>query len=327
MIDITTISFPPINHFSSTVLLLFVVILIKGLMTRLVNHQPLSFFNFYCKKLSEKVNKAKNPAKQQSIAGFIALVITLAPLIVILSLFEMFIEVPWLWQGCLLYLAIGPFNLATSSKSVAQALVANQNYLAKQTLQPLVLRETEQLSKMGLSKSCIEMQLLKTLQQNFVVIFYFLMFGPLFAFSYRLLLEMHYSWNIKQTAFSSFGQQASILVNLIQWLPVRLFTLLMLIMHSKQNLLLSWRLIKGKIFRLNNDIALHCLALNLQVRLGGVAIYHDEKLRKTSFNDQARQPEPTDIIHTSTQLKYTLIICAVMLIMISVFAFIIQNKL
>jgi len=327
MIDITAISFPPINHFSSTVLLLFVVILIKALMTRLVNHQPLSFFNFYCQKLSEKVNKSQNPAKQQTIAGFVAVVITLSPLMTILWLFELFIEVPWVWQGFLLYLAIGPFNLATTSKSVAQALVANQNYLAKQTLQPLLLRETEQLSKMGLSKSCIEMQLLKTLQQNFVVIFYFLIFGPLVALCYRLILEMHYSWNIKQAAFSSFGKQASILVNLIQWLPVRLFTLLMLIMHSKQNLLLSWRLIKGKFFRFNSDIAIHCLALNLQVRLGGVAMYHGDKLRKISFNDQARQPEPTDIIHTSKQLKSTLILCAVMLIMISVFTFIILDNL
>ena len=327
MIDITAINFPPINIFSSSVLLLFVVIFIKALMTRLVKHQPLSFFNFYCQKLSEKVNKAQNPEKQQVIAGLVAVIITVTPLIVILSLFELFIEVPWLWQGFLLYLALGQFNLATNSKLIAQALVANQNYLAKQTLQPLLLRETDQLSKMGLSKSCIEMQLLKTLQQNFVVIFYFLILGPLTALGYRLLLEMHYSWNVKQTTFSSFGKQANILVNVLQWLPVRLFTLLMLIMHSKQNLLLSWRLIKGKFFRLNNDIALHCLALNLQVRLGGVAMYHGEKLRKTSFNDQARQPEPTDIIHTSTQLKYTLIISAVMLIMISIFAYIIQNKL
>lgn len=327
MIDITAVNFPPINHFSSMVLLLFVVILIKALVTRLVNHQPLRFFNFYCQKLSEKVNKTHNPVKQQVIAGFVAVIITLAPLIVILWLFEMFIEVRWVWQGFLLFLAIGPFNLATSSKSIAQALVANQNYLAKQTLQPLLLRETEQLSKMGLSKSCIEMQLLKMLQQNFVVIFYFLIFGPLAAFSYRLLLEMHYSWNIKQATFSSFGKQTTILVNIFQWLPVRLFTLIMLIMHSKQNLLLSWRLIKSKFFHLNNDIALHCLALNLQVRLGGVAIYQGNKLRKISFNDQARQPEPTDIIHTSNQLKYTLIAFAVMLIMMSGVAFILQKNI
>ncbi len=323
MIDFTAVNLPTINHFSSTVLLLFVVILIKILLSRLLAHQPLSFFGFYCQKLSDKVNKAQNPAKQQMIAGLVAVVITLAPLVAILWLFEMFIEVPWLWQGFLLYLAIGPFNLSANSKHIAQALVANQNYLAKQTLQPLVLRDTTQLSKMGLSKTCIEMQLLKTLQQNFVAVCYFLVFGPLFALSYRLLLEMHYRWNIKESRFIYFGQQANILVNLLQWLPVRLFTLTMLLMHSKQNFLLSWRLIKGKFFQLNNDIALHCFALNLQVRLGGVAMYQQIKLRKPSFNDHARQPEPTDIIHARSQLKYTLIFSSISLVMISIVSFIV----
>jgi adenosylcobinamide-phosphate synthase len=324
MITTTAINLPAMNDFSSTVLLLFAVILIKSLIMRTVSHQPFTFFNFYCQRLSHKVNNAKNPVKQQAIAGATAVVITLLPLMIILSLFELFIEVTWLWQAFLLYLAIGPFNVSASSKSVAQALVANQNYLAKQTLQPLLLRDTEQLSKIGLSKSCIEMQLLKTMQQNFVVIFHFLVFGPLIALAYRLLLEMHYSWNVKQTTFSAFGKQVNILVNLLQWLPVRLFTLMMLCIHSKQNLLLFWRLINGKIFQLNNDIALHCLALNLQVRLGGVAMYGGVKLQKVSFNDQARQPEPTDIIHASTQLKYTLMIYSAMLIIIATLSFLVQ---
>jgi adenosylcobinamide-phosphate synthase len=324
MIATSIIDFSTFNQFSSTVLLLFAVILIKVLVSHLIIHQPFNFFNFYCQKLSNKVNNTQNSVKQQTTAGFIAVVITLVPLIIILWLFEMFIEVPWLWQAFLLYLAIGPFNLIVSSKSVALALVANQNYLAKQTLQPLLLRDTQQLSKIGLSKSCIEMQLLKTMQQNFVVICFFLVFGPLLALAYRLLLEMHYSWNIKQTTFSSFGKQVNILINVLQWLPVRLFTLMMLCIHSKQNLLLFWRLINGKIFQLNNDIALHCLALNLQVRLGGVAMYGGVKLQKVSFNDQARQPEPTDIIHTSTQLKYTLMIYSAMLIITAILGFLVQ---
>ena len=324
MIAITALHFPPINHFSSSVLLLFAVVLLKKLLTRIVNHQPFDFFNFYCQKLSDKVNKAQNPEKQQAIAGLVAVVITLLPLVVILWLFELFIEVPWLWQALLLYLAMGRFNLAASSKSVAQALVANQSYVAKQTLQPLLLRDTAPLSKIGLSKSCIEMQLLRTMQQNFVVICHFLVFGPLAALSYRLLLEMHYSWNVKQKTFRAFGQQVSMLVNVLQWLPVRLFTLIMLLMFSKHNLLLFWRLINDKIFQLNNDIALHCLALNLQIKLGGVAMYEGVKLAKLSFNDHARQPEPTDIIHTSTQLTYTLMICSVLLIIISGLVLVVQ---
>ena len=325
MIKLTEFNLPLINHFSSTVLLLFCVIIIKGLIEHFTEHQPLRFFSFYCRKLSDKVNKAKNSNKQQSIAGLTSIIITLAPIVVILWLFEFFIEVPWLWQGFLLYLALGSFNLMAKSKTIAQALVANQNYLAKQTLKPLMLREIEPLSKMGLSKSCIEMQLLKTLQQTVVVVFYFLLFGPLAAVSYRLILEMHYSWNIKQVNFYHFGRPASALINVMQWLPIRIFTLMMLLMHSKQNLLLTWRLIRGKFFQLNNDIALHCFALNLQIKLGSVAMYHKVKLRKPSFNDQARQPEPTDIIHASNQLKYTLIMFGLLLLMLCIVSIIVQS--
>ena len=310
---------------SYQLLILLTVLVSKATVSHFISHEPLHLFQFYCQKLSDKVNKPQNSAQQQTIAGLVAIIVTLAPIIVILWLFEFFIEVPWLWQGFLLYFALGPFNLMAKSKAIAQALVANQNYLAKQTLKPLMLREIEPLSKMGLSKSCIEMQLLKTLQQTVVVVFYFFLFGPLAAVSYRLILEMHYSWNIKQVNFRHFGRPASVLINVMQWLPIRIFTLMMLLMHSKQNLLLTWRLIRGKFFQLNNDIALHCFALNLQIKLGSVAMYHKVKLRKPSFNDQARQPEPTDIIHASNQLKYTLIMFGLLLLMLCIVSIIVQS--
>lgn len=319
MIDISTIELPPINHFISSVILLLAVISIKSAVALAIKHQPLNFFNFYCQKLAEKVNKSTNPENQQKIAGLVALVITLTPLIIILWLFEMFIEVTWLWYGLLLYIALGPFTVSRDSKLIAQALVANKNFAAKTSLQPYVLRETKALSTVGLSKACIEMQLLRTLQEIVVVSFYFLLFGPLFAVAYRLLLEMHYSWNVKKQRFFHFGQYPQLIINILQWLPVRLFILVMLLLSTKSNFLLTWRLIKGKFFVFNNNIALHCFALSLQIKLGGVAMVEGIKLRKPSFNDQARQPEITDIIHASSLLAKTLITCAVIVITLAAF--------
>lgn len=48
--------------------------------------------------------------------------------------------------------------------------------------------------------------------------------------------------------------------------------------------------------------------MNLEIKLGGVALYNDQnqgnqKLRKVSFNDLARQPQVTDIIHDSNKIK------------------------
>jgi adenosylcobinamide-phosphate synthase len=292
----------------------------KGVISHFVVHEPLRFFQFYCQSLSNKVNKIENSSRQQTIAGLVAIVITIAPLMVILWLFEAFIEVEFLWQCFLLYLAIGSFGLSSINKSIAQAIVAKQNYLAKQTLKPKVLRETETLSSLGLSKAAIEMKLLRTLQQGYTVAVIFLIAGPLAALAFRLLLEMHYYWNTKLEKYNSFGQYSKTFVNLLQWLPVRIFALLVLFTSIGQNFLLFWRLSKKHFFQLDNNIALLLLALSLEIKLGGVAIYSSvdgshQKLRKVSFNDLARQPQVTDIIHANSKINYLVFFSLILLIL------------
>jgi len=305
MTDLNTFS-----PFSYQLLILLTVILSKAVV---------SYFQFYCLKLSDKVNKQQNSPQQQTIAGLVAIMVTLVPIAVILWLFEAFIAVDFLWQALLLYMAIGSFGLAQINKTIAQALVAKQNYLAKQTLKPWVLRETEQLSSLGLSKACIEMLLLRTLQQGYTVALIFIFFGSLPALCYRLLLEMHYCWNNKLTKYNHFGLYSKHLVNLISWLPVRIFALLLLFTRIGKNFILFWRLSKHYFFQLNNNIALLLLALNLEVKLGGVAMYHNnEKLRKISFNDLARQPQVTDIIHASKKISQIIYISLFFIILLSV---------
>ena len=314
------IAFSP---FSLQLLILLTVVLGKALVSRFICHEPLRFFQFYCLRLSDKVNKADNSPKQQTIAGLVAIIITLVPIILILWVFETFIEVNFLWQALLLYVAIGSFGLTQANKSIAQALTSKQNYLAKQTLTPWVLRETESLSTLGLSKTSIEMQLLRTLQQGYTVAVIFIVFGPLMALSYRLLLEMHYCWNTKLIKNKHFGLYSKHLVNLLQWLPVRLFSLLLLLVCIGKNVILFWRLSKPYFFQLNNNIALLLLALNLEVMLGGVAMYDDkknpqEKLRKNSFNDLARQPQVADIVHANNKIHEIIYISLVFIALLIV---------
>ncbi len=317
--------------FSYQLLILLTVILIKAVVSHFVVHEPLRYFHFYCQRLSDKVNKAQNSPQQLTIAGLVAILVTLTPIFLVLWLFEAFIEVDFLWQALLLYLAIGSFGLSQVNKTIAQALVAKQNYLAKQTLKPWVLRATEPLSSLGLSKATIEMKLLRSLQQGYAVAIIFLIAGPLPALSYRLLLEMHYCWNSKFEKFKHFGRYCSLLVNLLQWLPVRIFSLLLLFNCIGKNFLLFWRLSKKHIFQLDNNIALLLTALSLEIKLGGVAMYVNTeglnlKLRKVSFNDLARQPQPTDIIHGNNKVNYLLWISLfIMLLPTTCFELVIAN--
>ncbi|ASP47479.1 cobalamin biosynthesis protein CobD/CbiB [Cognaticolwellia beringensis] len=303
--------------YSSAVTLLLLIAL-KAIIGQFITQQPLAFFNFYCQRLADKVNKQTNSSRQQNISGLIAVLVTLIPIIAILWLFEVFIEVQWLWHALLLYFALGSFGLTKTNKNIARELVANNNYQAKQKVAPLLLRDTEQLSPLGISKACIEMQVLRSSQLLVCVGFYFLFFGPLAALAFRLLLEMHYAWNIKMYRFVHFGAAVNYIVKLLQWLPSRLFSLLLLIGTVGQNTLLYWRLIRGKFFQLDNGILLHVLALGLEIKLSGVAMYNGSKVRKTSFNDHARQPQATDIIHASKRINYALYILILLVMLLAV---------
>jgi adenosylcobinamide-phosphate synthase len=305
----------------SAAITLLLLIALKAVIGQFVTQQPLAFFSFYCQRLADKVNKQSNRPRQQNISGLIAIVVTILPLIAILWLFEMFIEVPWLWQALLLYFALGSFGLTKTCKAVARELVANNNYQAKQKIAPLLLRDTEQLSPLGISKACIEMQVLRSSQLLVCVGFYYLIFGPLAALTFRLLLEMHYAWNIKRSRFVHFGAAVNHIVKLLQWLPSRLFALLLLLGTVGQNTLLYWRLIRGKFFQTDNGILLHVLALGLEIKLSGVAMYSGDKVRKASFNDHARQPQATDIIHASKRINYALYLFILLLMLIAIISY------
>ncbi len=87
--------FNELSSFSYQLLILLTVILSKTIISHFVHHEPLRYFQFYCQKLSGKVNKQHNSPKQQTIAGFVAIVITLSPITIILWLFEAFVAVDY----------------------------------------------------------------------------------------------------------------------------------------------------------------------------------------------------------------------------------------
>ena len=316
LLDLTNL--PQLPDFSYQVLILISVLVLKSVISHFVNHEPLRAFQFYCQQLSQKVNNSNNSHQQQIVAGLVAILVTLLPIAIMLWLFGDFVAVDYLWQGFLLYFAFGTMSLKTVNTSIAKALVAQKNYDAKHMLNVLVLRDTTQLSVVGLSKAVIEMQLLRTLQQGYVVAFIFLILGPLAAFCYRLLLEMHYSWNTKLTRFIHFGFYPAQLVYLCQWLPVRLFSMLLLLLNTGRNSLLSWRLSKNYFFNLNNNLALSIFAFVLEIKLGGVAMYEQDKLRRISFNDLAKQPQVTDIIHANRQIKQVIWLSLAVLLIIGI---------
>ena len=311
-------------------IVLLAVVMLKILFSKLspsIKQQAFfSFYRFYCQQLAEKVNKEKNSNTQRKIAGFIATLITITPLVIIVWLFAAFIAVPIIWQCILLFVALGSFNLNPLGRNVAKTLAAHDKYQAKQLITPWLFRDTEQLSPIGISKACIEMIALRKLQQHFIVGCYFIFIGPLAALTFRLLLETHYSWNIKQHKFYDFGRFINVITNILQWLPSRLFLMLLIFTSINQSTLLFWRLIKKQFFMINNNIIINYLSYILNIKLGGVAMYNKNKVQRLSFNEQGQQPQAKDIIAAINQLNLVMILSfGIVISIISVIAILVAN--
>lgn len=292
-------------------LILLGVILLQLLAGSLSQSRKFSIFSIYCQQFSLKVNKPNRSDSHRKIAGFIATTITWLPIVIILWLFESLIEVPWLWSALLLYFSLDKLQLNSIAQQEFLLLSSGNKHEARMLISPITLRDTDQLSPIGLCKATIETLILKKLQLQFCVGFYFLIFGPLAAVTYRLLLELHYQWNIKRSEYRAFGKFPHIITSLMQWLPGRLFLILMFVISIRQPIGLLWHIVKQSFFQLNNNILTHLLALELGIKLGGVAMYDGIKLRRDSFNDRGRQPEANSIIQAVKYLNLvmTLIIC------------------
>jgi len=315
----------PPNAMSIVILLL--VAGIKIISAKFSSSSSNSIFSLYCQELAKKVNKESNSNNHRKIAGFIATMITATPLLLIIWLFEAFVSVPWLWSSLLLYFSLGGFSLNRIAKKEANALLGQDKYQAKQIIAPHILRDSQQMSPLGLTKATIEMILLKKLQLQFAVGFFFLIFGPFAALSCRLVIEIHYQWNIKRDKFIAFGEFINRLYLLLIWLPSRVFFFIFMITSLNRHSLLYWRLVKTYFFQLNNNLLISFLAFILGVKLGGVAMYDKNKLRRASFNEQGQQPEPKHIILAIKQLNLVMTLVIGLLISMTIILAILNSPL
>lgn len=285
------------------IVVLLLVIAIKSLITHLSSNTGLSFFHFYCQQLAGKVNKPNNSNQQRKIAGFIACLITIVPVMIILWLFESYVELNIIWHALLLYLSLGSFGHVKAAKNISLSSQKQLKDQARQQLAPWVLRDVKQLTFLGMHKACIEMLQSRFLQHQFAIAFYFLLLGPYFALSARILIDMHHCWNLKLKTFQPFGLFANWCTQWLLWLPTRLYTTVLFLVNITRPRISKMTSFSTVIFSINNNLALAALASILNVKLGGVAMYEGEKQRAIEFNGNARMPNTDDINHAIGQLN------------------------
>lgn len=277
------------------------------------DYQPLTFFRIFARQLAAKVHPDPHRASsQQLISGSLALAVVLLPTLALLAPLYWLSDWPLVLDGLLLYFCLDFVYYRQQSHKIAQAISQQQNSRAKDLLQPLVLRHTQTLSSVGLSKACIEMLWLRTAKQWLGVSFWFLIGGGLAAVAYRLLLLCNQEWNDKQSKFRYFGRPASLLT---QWasLPATLITAALLaLLTGIRGAIKQWRQARQLQFCLSHLLLLPVLAAALQINLAGPVMYQQQKNPRQRLGP-AVLPQAANLIAALKLNRQFQLYCAAML--------------
>ncbi|MFT4937205.1 MAG: adenosylcobinamide-phosphate synthase [Paraglaciecola sp.] len=262
---------------------LVVVVAIDQLWAWPDKYHPLSLAKLLAIRMANKVHPTyshRDPQRskmQQKISGTLGFLILIAPFITILAILISFAHFPLFFEAVLLLMAIQFQVIIKQSSKVSDALVKQKKALARHLVSNLILRETENLSPVGIAKASIESLLLRFNQQFFTVIFWYFIFGGIGALTYRLLYEFSHCWNTKIQRFTYFGSPLAQLVAVLQWLPVRLAALALILGQDIGAAIKAYR-------NLPKHKNTHMLLLALQggalgIELSGPSYYNKVKVR------------------------------------------------
>ncbi|WP_371194899.1 cobalamin biosynthesis protein [Glaciecola sp. SC05] len=247
---------------------------------------PIAFFRFVCDRMADKVLPPSQQTQQHYISGALGLITLVLPIVIIVSLIAEFAFYGWLFDAIILYLCLQFSQQIRLMVLIKNALRGSKKQLAKDLLQPSVLRDTAPLSEVGLNKANIEMFTLRLVYQQAVVMFCFVLLGPIAALSYRLCYEASQSWNIKLIRFSRFGWLSHSICAIVQLIPTRLFCTLLLLLSFSKSSFKSLKMIFSTtvLFGPNGRFTLAALAGTLGKNISGPLFYKGHKVRRTKFN-------------------------------------------
>lgn len=254
---------------------------------------PIAFFRFVCQRMAKKVLPEKLDKQQNFISGSLALIALVLPTLIIILLISKVAYYPLILDILLLYICFQFSAIERASKQISDALKQHKKQLAKALLSPHVLRDTDSLSEIGISKATIEMFSLRLMYQQVTCIFCFILFGPIATLAYRLCYEAQQSWNPKYPKFRHFAWLASALSAAVQYVPVRIFSLLLLLVSINKHSIgyLTFLCAPRMMFASNGGFILATASCVIHRNMSGAVKYQQKKVMRQKF---IRHGEPAN---------------------------------
>ena len=211
------------------------------------------------------------------------------------------VETLWCWQ------ALAVRGLAKESRRVYERLAADDLPGARRAVGRIVGRDTQALSKEGVTKAAVE-----TVAENFsdgvaAPLFYMLLGGAPLALGYTAVNTLDSMVGYKNDRYLHFGRTAAKLDDAVNYLPSRLAACLWIAAaaltgQDARGAWRIWRRDRRCHASPNSAQTESACAGALGVQLAGPAWYFGEYYPKPTIGDARRPVEPQDILRANRML-------------------------
>lgn len=200
--------------------------------------------------------------------------------------------------------------LKKESMKVYQALISGDVEKARQAVSMIVGRDTQNLTKEGITKAAVETVAENISDGVIAPLFYMFFFGPLGGFFYKAVNTMDSMVGYKNDRYVYVGWAAARLDDLLNFIPSRLSALFMIgaaffLGRKPREAFYIWKRDRCCHTSPNSAQTESVCAGALGLSLGGDAWYFGELCHKPSIGDSKREAEPEDIRRANGLLYVT----------------------
>ena len=244
--------------------------------------------------IGKRIYKSKEPNSYQYLSSLLASTLILSVILTIIIVLLEFAFYPELLAGLILYLCLESKSIDKKALRIAKLTKQNQKSAARELLKPLLARDVNKLSAPGIIKALIESLILRTARYYFVVIFIFLILGPIAALAYRLLTLIQQAWRNEIAPNSPFLKPLKIILFVIELIPMRLLALTIAASKATKQSMHYIKHYGRHFYQKNTGWLLSTCSASLGVQLGGPSVYFGARFNKMRIGTD-RLPTADDV--------------------------------
>ena len=204
--------------------------------------------------------------------------------------------------------ALAATGLAQESANVYRQLEKNDLPAARKAVSRIVGRDTEKLTREGVTKAAVETVAENASDGVIAPLFYMMLGGAPLALTYKAVNTMDSMVGYKNEKYLNFGRAAAKLDDAANYLPSRIAALLWIAAaaltgHDAKGAWRIWRRDRRSHASPNSAQTESACAGALGVQLAGPATYFGEYYDKPTIGDAVRAIEPKDILRANHMMR------------------------